>query len=353
MKRLDAYIGRTVLVTVLFVLFVLVGMDSSFSFLAELGEVKANYQAKQALQFIGLTIPRRVYDFMPVATLIGCLIGLGSLASTSELTVVRAAGVSISRIVYSAVRPIIGIVILGVFFGQYLVPQTEQFAQSERARHLFLGESVGSKHGYWYREGGQYTHIQVVQPNGVMFGVSRFIFDDENKLILADYSERAIYQGDHWVLQEVRQTRIGNVETESEKFEALQWKGTTMTPEVMSVVVLKPDYLSISGLYHYASYLEDQELESASYYFSFWKKTLQPLTTVAMVFIAISFIFGPLRSVSMGQRIMVGVIVGLLFHYAQQLLGHATIIFNVHPLLAALLPIVFCLILGTYLMKRV
>ncbi|AUM11919.1 LPS export ABC transporter permease LptG [Ketobacter alkanivorans] len=353
MRLLDQYVGRTVLISVLMVSFLLIGLDASFAFLAELDDLKSNYQAFEAFMYILLTLPRRVYEFMPVGTLIGSLIGLGTLANTSELTVIRAAGVSIARIVFAATRPIIWLVLVGMILGQFIVPQTEQFAQSEKARNLYLGESIGSRDGYWYREGGQYTHIQVVQPNGVMFGISRFLFDDDNVLIRSDFSERAIYQGDHWVLEKVRQTRISDQSTESEHFQTMRWEDTTITPQVMSVVVLKPDYLSITGLYQYASYLDSQELESSSYFFSFWKKILQPFTTLVMVFIAISFVFGPLRSVTMGQRIMAGVIVGLLFHYAQQLLGHITIIFNLTPFLAAAVPLVASFLLGVYLLKRV
>lgn len=353
MKLLDSYVGRTVLISVSMVLFLLISLDASFAFLAELDDLKGSYQAQEALIFILLTLPRRIYDFMPVGTLIGCLIGLGTLANTSELTVIRAAGVSIARIVFAASRPVIWIVLVGLVLGQYIVPQTEQFAQSEKARHLYQGESIGSRDGYWYREGGHYTHIQVVQPNGVMFGISRFVFDADNVLVRSDFSERAIYQGDHWSLEKVRQTRMSGEGTESEHFDTLRWENTSITPEVMSVVVLKPDYLSITGLYRYATYLDSQELESTSYFFSFWKKVLQPFTTLVMVFIAISFVFGPLRSVTMGQRIMAGVIVGLLFHYAQQFLGHVTIIFSLTPFLAAIVPLVVSFGIGVYLLKRV
>jgi lipopolysaccharide export system permease protein len=353
MNLLDRYIGNSVMIAVLMVLFLLISLDASFAFLAELDDLRANYQAFEAFNFILLTLPRRIYDFMPVGTLIGCLIGLGSLANTSELTVIRAAGVSIARIVFAAAKPVIWLVGIGLLLGQYVVPQTEQFAQSERARHLYQGESIGSRDGYWYREGGQYTHIQVVQPNGVMYGISRFAFNDNNVLVRSDFSERAIYQGNHWVLEKVRQTRMQGDTTESEHFQTLRWDDTTITPEVMSVVVLKPDYLSITGLYKYANYLEAQDLESTTYFFSFWKKVLQPATTLVMVFIAISFVFGPLRSVTMGQRIMAGIIVGLLFHYAQQFLGHVTAIFNLTPFVAAMLPVLLSFVIGVYLLKRV
>jgi lipopolysaccharide export system permease protein len=352
MKLLDRYIGRTVLMAVAMVLLVLIGLDGTFAFLAELKELDKGYQAPQALLFIVMTLPRRIYDFMPVAVLIGCLVGMGTLASTSELTVIRAAGVSIVRLVYSAVRPVLWLVVVGLLLGQFIVPQTEQFAQSERARNMAEGKPISGRDGFWYREEGQYIHIQAIQPNGVMYGVSRFVFNEQFDLVQSDFSQRAIYQGDHWVLEQVKQTRMLGDSTESERFQTLRWD-TTVTPEVLSVVALKPDYLSITGLYQYATYLRKQALESKAYYFSFWKKVFQPVTTIVMVFIAISFVFGPLRSVTMGQRITAGVLVGLAFHYAQQLLGHASLIYNIPPLLGALIPMLVCLVAGVWLLRRV
>jgi lipopolysaccharide export system permease protein len=352
MKLLDSYIGKTVLMAVAMVLLVLVGLDGTFAFLAELKELEREYQAPQALLFIVMTLPRRIYDFMPVAVLIGCLVGMGTLANTSELTVIRAAGVSIARLVYAAVRPVLWLVVIGLVLGQYVVPKTEQFAQSERARNMAEGKPISGRDGFWYREEGQYIHIQAIQPNGVMYGVSRFVFNEQFDLVQSDFSQRAIYQGDHWVLEQVKQTRMQGESTESERFQTLRWD-TTVTPEVLSVVALKPDYLSITGLYEYATYLSRQALESKAYYFSFWKKVFQPITTIVMVFIAISFVFGPLRSVTMGQRITAGVLVGLAFHYAQQLLGHASLIYDIPPLLGALLPMAVCLVAGVWLLRRV
>ena len=352
MKLLDRYIGRTVVVSVLVVLLVLMALDGTFSFLSELKELQKGYQAPQALIYILLGMPRRAYDFMPVAVLIGSLVGMGSLANTSELTVIRAAGVSIARLVYSAVRPIVWLVIVGLVLGQFVVPQTEQYAQSERARLMAEGTTLSTEDGYWYREEGQYIHIQAIQPNGVMYGVSRFAFNANNELVSSDFSQRAIYQGDHWILEQVEQTRIFPDHTETDTYQTLRWD-TSVTPKVLSVLALTPDYLSITGLYEYASYLKRQALESKSYYFAFWKKVLQPLTTIVMVFIAISFVFGPLRSVTMGQRITAGVLVGLTFHYAQQLLGHASLIYNIPPLLSALLPMLVCLAIGVVLLRRV
>ncbi|PXB84957.1 LPS export ABC transporter permease LptG, partial [Pseudomonas aeruginosa] len=96
MVKLDRYIGVTVFVAILAVLGVILGLALLFAFIDELNDISASYGIGDALRFIFLTAPRRAYDMLPMAALIGCLVGLGTLASNSELTIMRAAGVSLS-----------------------------------------------------------------------------------------------------------------------------------------------------------------------------------------------------------------------------------------------------------------
>lgn len=351
MKQLDTYVGKTVLFSVLAVFVVVVGLDIVFGYIAELDQLEQDYQAKQAFWYTVFTIPRRIYLFIPVCALIGCLVGLGALASNSELTVMRASGISVARIVMYATKPLILVVIVGLVLAQFLVPQLEQYAQSERAMQQNGGKAISARHGYWYRENNQFIHITAIQPNGVMFGVARFDYNATGKLASSDFSEKAIFQGDHWILQDVRNTTLEEDKTVREEKVTQRWE-TSITPDMLSTVVLLPDYLSISGLYEYSGYLDQQGIDATPYYFAFWKKVLQPLATVVMVFIAVSFIFGPLRSVTLGQRITAGVITGLSFNYIQDILGHVSIVFNVPPLAAASAPIIVCLVFGIYMLRK-
>ncbi len=352
MKLLDWYIAKAVFFAVLVVLLIVVGLDAIFSFVAELEELEGDYQIGQALYYILLTTPRRIYEFIPISTLIGCLIGLGALANNSELTVMRAAGVSVLKIVFAAVKPVLAYILIALTLGQFVVPKTEQFAQSERTRHIDGSDALRAKHGYWYRDDDAYVHIKAIEPNGVLYGVARFRFDERQNLTSSDYSERAIFQGDHWILSKVKETVLAPYRTSVHHYDTLRWD-SDITPDFLATVALRPDHLSLTGLFHYAGQLAQQGLDSGEYYFAFWKKVFQPFATIVMVFIAISFIFGPLRSVTMGQRITAGVVVGLTFNYAQELLGHISIVFNVSPIIAAGIPIMICFAVGVFLLRRI
>ncbi|MBD3639420.1 MAG: LPS export ABC transporter permease LptG [Marinobacter sp.] len=351
MRKIDGYTMRTVGGAMFLVMVVVLSLDLIFAFIGELEDTRNDYDTLQALWYVLLTLPRRIYDYLPLGAFMGCLIGLGSMASSSELTVIRAAGVSLKRIVWSAMKPALVVVLLGVLIGEYVAPPAERYAQSQKAVALGAGKNVASAHGVWHREGNVFMHLNAVQPNGVLHGVSLFRFSDTMELESSSFAERGIYQGDHWSLEKVRTTHIEEDGTRLEKQQVLRWE-TGLTPQVLSVLIVKPENLSMSGLYTYASYLGEQDLNAANYWLAFWKKTLMPLGTAVMVLVAISFIFGPLRSVTMGFRVFTGLLVGLLFKYMQDLLGPMSVVYGFNPMLAVLIPIAVNAAVGAVLMRR-
>ncbi|AHI29650.1 LPS export ABC transporter permease LptG [Marinobacter similis] len=351
MRRIDGYVMRTVGGAMFLVMVVVLSLDLIFGFIAELEDTRNNYQTLEALWYVALTLPRRIYDYLPLGAFMGCLVGLGSMASSSELTVIRAAGVSLKRIVWSAMKPALVVVVLGVLIGEYVAPPAERLAQSEKAVALGAGSNVASATGVWHREGDVFIHLNAVQPNGVLHGVSLFRFNEERELQSASFAKRGIFQGDHWRLEDVRRTLLENEGTALETEQSMRWE-TGLSPQVLSVLIVKPENLSMSGLYTYASYLEEQDLNASRYWLAFWKKTLMPLGTGVMVLVAISFIFGPLRSVTMGFRVFTGLLVGLLFKYMQDLLGPMSLVYGFNPMLAVLIPIAINAAAGAILMRR-
>lgn len=352
MRRLDRYIVSTVANAMLMVLLVVLSLDILFGFIAEMDELKENYQTVQALIYIITTVPRRIYDYLPLAAFIGCLVGLGVLANSSELTVMRAAGVSVGRIVWAAMKPALLVVLIGILIGEYVAPETERIAQTQRALAQGEAETVGAERGIWHREENTFIHMSVVQSKGLINGLSFFRFDTVGALSEAFFARRALYQGNHWLLQDVTRTYFKGDATVTESVDNEDWN-TQLTPKILNILVIKPDYLSVRGLFSYVSYLNEQGLNANIYEMAFWKKVLQPLATAVLVIVAISFVFGPLRSVTMGFRIFCGIIVGLLFKYAQDLLGPSSLVFGFNPVFATLVPITFSAFAGIYLLRRV
>ena len=352
MAKLDRYIGTQVFFAILAVLGIILGLALLFAFIDELSDLnKGDYGLVQALWYVLLTAPRRAYEMLPMAALIGCLIGLGTLASNSELTIMRAAGVSIGRIVWAVMKPMLVLMLAGILIGEYVAPLTENQAQADRALAQGGGAAQSSKRGMWHRQGQEYVHVNAVQPGGVLLGVTRYRFDDERRLLSASFARRAEYRDDHWMLSNVQTTLLHDDRSEVVNQREERWD-IELNPELLGTVVMEPEALSVTGLWQYIHYLAEQGLNNARYWLAFWTKLLQPLVTAALVLMAISFIFGQLRSVTLGQRVFTGVLVGFIFRIAQDLLGPSSLVFGFSPLLAVLVPAGICALAGVWLLRR-
>ncbi|WP_185268894.1 LPS export ABC transporter permease LptG [Halopseudomonas xiamenensis] len=351
MRLLDRHIGKSVISSVLAVALIIVGLDLLFAYIGELDDLEGDYGALEALTYIFLTFPRRLYDLLPMAALVGCLIGLGTLASNSELTVMRASGMSIARIMGAVLKPLLVLMLAGVLLGEYVAPYSENLAESRRALAVGSGEAVKSK-GLWHREGDDFIHINAVQPNGVLHGITRYRFDGQRELLETSFAQRASVQDEHWLLEDVATTLFEQDGTSRVEQHLQQRWDVGLSPSLLRVVLLDPDVLPLTGIWHYQGYLAEQGLNNSQYWLAFWKKLLQPLTTAALVFVAISFIFGPLRSVTLGQRVFTGVLVGFSFRIVQDLLGPSSLVFGFSPLIAVLLPILVLVAMGAWLMRR-
>ena len=351
MRRLDRYIGSSVFVAIVPVLGIMTGLALLFAFIDELNDLEGAYTVWNAAHYVVLTAPRRIYDMLPMAALIGCLVGLGTLASNSELTVIRAAGVSIRRIVWAVMKPMLVLMLLGVLVGEYVAPWTSSMAQANRALAQSVGKAQSSKHGLWHRQGHEYIHVNAVQPGGKLVGVTRYVFDDEQRLLRSSFAQQALYQNGYWQLEDVVYTELAERSSSVRQAASERWD-VELSPQLLNTVVMEPDTLAIQGLWEYAHYLNEQGLNADRYWLAFWVKVLQPLVTAALVVLAISFVFGPLRSVTLGQRVFTGVVVGFVFRIAQDLLGPASLVFGFAPIVAVALPALICAVLGFWLLRR-
>lgn len=357
MVILERHIARTVLLSMLVVLGLMSAVDLVFSLAEELADTNENFRPVHAVLYILQTAPTAIYELLPYAALGGALIGLGLLASHGELIVMRAAGVTTMRIVWAVMKPTLLIMLLSLVLGEWVAPRLEQQAQSQRALIESGGEAIATAQGNWRKVGNEYIHINAIAPGGrELFGVTRYEFNDRRELQRASFAERARYEstgGDSgWQLVNVRETRFEGDSTVATERERGRWD-VNLSPELLSVLLVRPDRQSISGLYRFARFFESQGLESGSYFLAFWKKLLQPLSTAGLVLLAVAFIFGPLREATMGYRVFIAILIGLGFTIIERLMGPTTLLYGLSPLLAVLWPIIVSAGIGVLLLRRV
>lgn len=352
MTKISRYIGGVVGNAILLVLFLVVSLDMVFALVDQLYDLRGNYNFIQAIYYIWLTVPSTINEYIPLSALIGCLAGMGVLASSSELTVMRASGLSVARLAAYAGRPVVFIIIFSLLISEFVAPVSDKWAKTHRdLKRWGTDHSLVSSGGLWHREGNTFMHFNVVQPGGVIYGVIILTFDEANNLVTAQAAKRASFQSRQWLLEEVTESHFttGNISSNTEH--TVQWQ-TALTPDTLAILVNKPEQLAPSGLYRYTQYLSEQGIDNAAYRLAFWQKCLQPMAVLSLVLVALSFVFGPLRSATMGFRVFVGVVIGIAFQFAQNLLGPSSIIYGFSPLYAVLLPIALCFIIGLLLLIR-
>ncbi|WP_413664647.1 LPS export ABC transporter permease LptG [Microbulbifer sp. CNSA002] len=351
MSKLDLYIARTVIVAVGGALMIILGLTVVFALVDQLGELKKDYGFIDALKYVGWTLPARIYEQLGFSALVGCLVGLGSLAGTSELTVMRSAGVSIGRITWAVMKPIMLLILLGLGLAEFVIPKTNVIAESDKARALGELEASGLESGLWLKDSGEFVHFNAALPDGELYGVTRYHFGADRELEQVEFAERGHFDGKRWELENSRTTIFTGEHTESEVLPTTEWKAE-ISPELFALVVPLPADLSPRSLWAYGKFLDRKGEDSSRYWLQFWKKVLQPLTIASLVMVAISFIFGPLREVTTGLRVFTGLVVGLVFQFVQDMLGPSSLVFGFPPFLAVLLPILLCFGAGWYLLQR-
>ncbi len=352
MKILDAYIGRIIASTTFLTLAVFVSVSGIIKFVEQMRAVgRGNYDLSHAALYVLYAVPRDVEIFFPMSALIGGLIGIGMLASNSELVVMQAAGLSRLDIIKSVMKTAILLVIVSMAVGEWLAPSGEARAREIRAQAISGGSLISAKNGVWAKDGAYFVNIGEVLEQGQLKKIQVYRFNEQLKLESWLSAESARYQNKEWLLSNVVNTELSKDIITTSKADTQIWQ-SSLTPKKLGVVTVTPESLSIRGLIDYLDYLEANGQDPSRYQLAFWRKIMQPITLAVMLLVALSFIFGPLRSVSMGARIMMGVVTGILFFVCNEVFGSLSLVYQFPPLIGALSPSILFVSVSWYFMNK-
>lgn len=340
-RLLNRYIRHAVIGATGLVVLVLLGVEIFMEFIGQLSQIGlAHFNFGKAVLYVLTQLPSDLYQLFPIAGFLGCLIGLGRLASSSQLIVMQTAGISIAEVAWSVVKAALPMIVVITFVGEFIAPPLE--ARGEEMKSVALAKEKGYKSlgSMWLRDAESFIFIGAVNSSQEISNVSRFVIKN-NQLLSADYAPKGKYVNWHWVLQNV--TRLS--------FGANQIKKIHLA-QLLLHVVFNPDFMrqgqkmveqeSVIRLYRIIRYRYESGLQTGQYVFVFWQRAIQPLTTDIMTCLGVPFIFGLLRKANMGLRILTGVIIGFAFYMLNQFLGPFAMVYQIPPVIAALMPTVLC-----------
>lgn len=353
MKILERYIAKTVLASTAMVTLLLAGLQVFILFVNQLDNLgKGDFGLLQAALFVFLQMPYEVYLFFPMACLLGCLIGLGIMASHHELVVMRAAGMSITQVTLAVFKVAVLVIVVVTVISETVLPNMVRLANDERMQALSGGQALRTAKGVWMRHQNDFIHIGTILPNNRLDRVFQFHFDEAHMLRVARKIDHIDYKQGVWMAHGVAETDIKDASTQTRHESLMRWD-VPLSASILSVSGVEPDEMTLQGLYQYIQAQKKNHQSVLNYTLVFWQRMVQPFTTVVMMMLAIPFIFGPLRSSTMGSKLLTGVTVGFGFHIINRFLGSVSQVYQFSPEIAAIGPTCLFALLGLYLMRRV
>lgn len=358
MNRIERYLGSVVFNYSLLVMLVLMVIFAFFEFTNQLGDLDENYTLGKSALFTLLKVPVYGYEVFPIVLLIGTLMGLGSLANQSELTVLRVSGWSIKRILAAVLKTALIMWFVMLFVGEWIAPSSEAYAKKMKAEALNQSLSIGSKSGFWLKDNSRYIHVQRAISHEELHGVEIYQLD-ANELQSVIYAEKAQFENG-WHFYGVTEKSFTKHSSENvpllfvlnvEHTDKLE-KSFPLFPEDLAKLDIESKYLSVLTLYEHIQFLHQNSLDASRYELAFWQKVSLPIVVIAMIAIVFPLVFGSMRQVSVGQRVFMGVLIGMGFHLVNQLIGNIAVVYSLPIWFAAVAPALVLITLSWFWVSR-
>jgi lipopolysaccharide export system permease protein len=342
---LTAYIVKEVVKGSLIAVLLLLTLFNLFSFSDELKDLgQGGYGLKQILLFLTLTSPRVFYELLPSAALLGSLFVVGSMANNREIVAMRAAGLSTGWVIRTIMLAGLLLVTIAVLVGEFVAPSCERTAQLLKTTALHDGVVMRSEYGMWLREGNSFINVRKILDDGSLGDIRIYDIDEQRKLNLITQADHAQFLGDkQWSLKNVKHSEVHPQQIFAGTQAEQAWR-SSIDSDLLKVAVVNADNLSLYDLFMYIDFLKQNNQKSQSYELAFWSRLVNPLVTFVMLMVSAPFVIGIGRGTSTGARIMIGIMIGMTFNIFDRIAGHVGLVYDINPMLMAMLPstLVFC-----------
>ena len=354
MNVLTGYIVREVLKGSFVALLLLLTLFNLFTFSDELKDLgKGSYGLKEIFYYLALTSPRVFYELVPASALLGSLFILGAMGNHRELIAMRAAGLSVLGIIKAVMVAGAILVFISLLVGEFVAPVTERMAQLIKVSAQDKQVLMNAKYGLWLREDKKFINVRQIVNDGHLADISIYELDDQQHLHEALHADEAVFLGhQQWNLKNIKKSEISTQQMQASSLREQIWK-SSIAPNLLKIVVVNPNNLSLIDLNSYIGFLKKNHQKSRAFQLAFWGRVVNPLVTFIMLLLSAPFVIGVKRGVSVGARMMIGVVIGMGFNIIDKIVGHLGLIYDLNPLLIAFTPSLTVLALALFAVKRI
>ena len=349
----NRYIQRNIFLGTLGALLLLISLSLFVSFVNELEDLgEGTYGIREVLEYLALTTPGQIVEFLPLAVLLGSMLSLGALANNSELIAMQASGITVFRMLGSVLQAGLVIALLGFLLAEWIVPDGDVNARRlKNSSQQESGSVLDSNKGLWIKDESRVVHVRELLPNGYAREIEIYQLDERGNPGTMIYAEGAQPIDGGWELHMVRQTTVADGRASSQVFERMEYPGN-LSNQLLQALLVKPRQMSSRDLSAYLQFLDENNLDAQSERLIFWQKLFAPLTIMIMCVMAFPFVMGSQRHSNTGQRLLIGILIGLSFAVADRVLTQLGVQFGVNPFTVALAPnLVFFFIALVFLVR--
>ena len=352
MKILNRYIAREIIKATALAALVLLTLVNIFTLSDELRDVgKGSYELKQVFTYVALTSPRNLFELIPSSALVGSMFALGAMANHSELVVMRTSGVSMFKLIWAVLRAGLIIVISSTLLGEFIAPAAERSAQLLKNTSQKNQIASWSQHGFWIRDGQSFINIRNIPQQNEIGDIQIFELDTDRQLRFATRARQATYSEGEWQLKDIHQSEFKSQQIITHYSPSAAWS-SILDPDLLSIVIVDPAHLSTTELSRFIGFMKQNGQKSDLFELAFWNRIMNPFATLVMLLLAIPFILGHARFVHMGQRVIMGVILGLIFYLFDKMFGNIGLVYKLNPVFAATFPGIVFFIAASIAIKR-
>jgi len=339
MDTLRTYLAREIYAATLFVFAAFLALFAFFDMINELSDLgKGGYRLQHAIAYVALTAPSHIYELFPLAVLIGTLYALSHLAANSEYTVMRSSGLAPWRAMSTLFR--IGVVfsVATLIFGELIAPVSERAAKQLKLSTTSTLVASEFHTGLWVKDDRRFVNVREIQPDTSLSDIRVFEFDDQYRLKSVSFAKHGQYLGKNvWRLREIVNTVFTADGSSVQRFAEMNWN-SVLTPDILAVLFVVPERMSVWNLYQYSRHLTENRQKSERYEIAMWKKLVYPFVSLVMMALALPFAYVHVRAGGVGVKVFSGIMLGVFFHFLNSLFAHLGLLQNWQPVVAAVLP---------------